>query len=144
MAGEPINKPSTTWQTVIASSSPTNGAFDAATKTAINATSLSANEQLYTLLDFHLNHTAGTATENATIDLYRISNADSGSTPTPAGSYKQTRVGRFVLDNVASQHQYIFGVANVDANDKFITQNNGGATLTYSVKLRTRTLIAAT
>jgi hypothetical protein len=146
MANEAVTAVSAAWHTVIASSSPADGAFDAAAKTAIGATTLSATEELYPLLDFHLDISAAATapTENATVDLYRIANANSAAAPTPAGSYKQQYVGSFVLnDQTGAQDYYIFGVANVDANDTFITQNNSGQTLTYLVAVRTRTIAPA-
>lgn len=143
MANEAVLTTSAAWHTVIASSSPVDGAFDAATKTAVGATSLSATEELFPLLDFHLDISAAATapTENSTVDLYRIPNANSAASPTPAGSYKSHYVGSFTLDNITgAQDYYIFGVPNVDVNDTFITQNNSGQTLTYSVALRTRTI----
>lgn len=73
MANEAVVTVSAAWHTVIASGSPANGAFDAGSKTAIGATSLSATEELFPLLDFHLDISAAATapTENATVDLYR-------------------------------------------------------------------------
>lgn len=146
MASEAQRATSAAWHTVIASSSPADGAVDAATRTAISSTSLSAAEQLYTMLDFHLDITAAATapTENSTIDLYRIPNGNSDPAETPTATFKAHYVGSFTLDNITgAQDQYLFGVANVDSNDTFVTENNCGQTVTYSVGLRTRTVAPA-
>ena len=147
MADEAIQVLSAAWHTVIASSSPFNGSFDSATKTAVGSTSLSANEELYPLLDFHLDITAAATApdENGTVDVYRIPNGNSDAAETPAGSFAPHYVGSFVLDNITgAQDQYIYGVPNPEVNDTFITQNNSGQTLTYSVNIRTRSVKPAT
>lgn len=142
MANESLQTTSAAWHTIIGSSSPTNAAFDTGTKTAIGSTSLSATEELFELLDFHLDiSAAGTAlTEGSRVDVYRIPNANSAAAPTPAGSYKPHYVDSFIVDNLTgAQDYYMFGVPNVDINDTFITQNNTGQTITYTVNVRTRT-----
>ena len=142
MANETKLAFSAAWHTVIASATTNDGAFDAGTKTALDATSMSADEEVYPLLDFHLDMTAtsGTNTENSTIDLYAIPNANSAASPTPSGSYSPHYLGSFVLDNVATQDLYLLGVPNIDPHCTFITENNSGATSnTYSVSVQAKT-----
>jgi len=146
MANEASRAVSAAWHSVIGSSSPANGAVDTGTKTAIDGTSLSAAEQLYPTLDFHLNITAAATApdENSTVDLYRIPDGNSDPAETPTATFKAHYVGSFTLDDITGvQDQYLFGVANVDANDKFITENNCGQTITYDVNVRTRTIAPA-
>jgi hypothetical protein len=94
----------------------------------------------YPLLDFKLDVTAGTPTENGVIDLYRVPFDDTDQSPTPAGSYLQQYVGSFVLDNAADEY-YLLGVPNIHKSDKFIWQNNdGSATLTCTLSVRGRSI----
>ena len=146
MANEASIATSTAWYAVIGSSSPADGAVDTGTRTAISSTSLSAAEQVYTMLEFHLDITAAATapTENSTIDLYRIPNGNADAAETPTATFKAHYVGSFTLDNITgAQDQYLFGVANVDVNDTFITENNCGQTVTYSVNMQTRTVAPA-
>ena len=141
MAGEAIQFTSP-WWTGIGSSSPLNGALDTGDRTAASAAAISANEQKYELHDFELVIATGTPTTNRAVDLYRIPNGNAaGRTPTP--SYLQQFVGSFTLD-AATGSYYIYGVAAGDPKDTYITQNNSGTTLTYSVNQRTRTTGPAT
>lgn len=136
MAGEAIQVTSA-WWAGIGSSAPGNGALDTGARTAASASGISANEQKYELHDFECVITAGTPTANTTIDLYRIPNGNAaGRTPSPA--YLHEYIGSFVLD-AATGSYYIYGVAVGDPDDTYITQNNGGAALTYNVNQRTRT-----
>ena len=137
MANESIRAVSA-WFTAIGSSAPANGAMDTGARTAADAAAISANEKLYDLHDFEMVLASGTPTANNTVDLYRIPNGNAaGRTPTP--SYLHQYVGSFVLD-AATGSYYVYGVAVGDPKDTYITQNNGGATLTYSVNQRTRTV----
>ena len=136
MAGEAIQV-SSPWFTAISSSSPANTGMDTGARTSANAeASLSANEKLYELHDFQLVTGAG-GTAGNTVDLYRIPNGNvAGVTATPA--YLQQFVGSFVISGGAGSF-YIYGVPVGDPKDTYITQNQSGATLTYSVNQRTRT-----
>lgn len=138
MANEAIITYSGFYYIITSASSTTNASFDSGTRISLSSSGLSANEQLYPLLDFHLSiYSASTAPdENATVDLYRFST----SSPTPSGNYKEEYVGSFTLDNLTgSQNYYLYGVPN-NLGDTFITQNNSGVTLSYHLRVRARSL----
>lgn len=105
---------------------------------ALNGTVTDATEQLFPLLDFKLAVTSGVPTENATVDLYRVPSDGTDDAPTPVGAYLQQYVGSFVLDDAGTTEYYLYGVSNVDDNDKFIVENNSGATLDFTVSVRAR------
>jgi len=122
---------------LIASEAEVDGAF-CTISGALSGTITDATEQKYPLLDFKLDVTSGTPTENGTVDLYRVPYDGTDQAPTPAGSYLQHYVGSFVLDNAADEY-FLFGVQNIHTGDKFIWQNNdGSATLTCTLYVRTR------
>jgi hypothetical protein len=79
--------------------------------------SLTDGSEDYPLLDFKLNVTGGTVTENASVDLYRVPSDGTDDAPTPGGAYLQHYVGSFVVDTNADE-LYLYGVANVDSKDK--------------------------
>lgn len=126
---------------LIASEAEADGAFS--TISAALNTILTDGSEAYPLLDFKLDVTSGTPTENGAVDLYRVPYDGTDQAPTPAGSYLEQYVGSFVLDN-ASDEYFIYGVPNVDENDKFIWQNNDGSvTLTCTLYVRGRTVAPA-
>lgn len=128
-----------TYAQLIASEAEVDGAF-CTLSGALNAALTDGSED-YPLLDFKLDVTSGTPTENGTVDLYRVPYDGTDQAPTPAGSYLQQYVGSFVLDNAADEY-YLDGVTNVRKTDKFIWQNNdGSATLTCTLYVRGRTVV---
>ena len=123
---------------LVASEAEADGAF--CTLSGTIASVLGATEEDYPLLDFKLDVTSGTPTENGRIDLYRVPGDGTDQAPTPAGSYLQHYAGSFILDNAADEY-YLYGVPNVDKNDKFIWQNNdGSASLTCTLYVRSRSV----
>lgn len=126
-----------TYVELIASESEADGAF--CTVSGDLDDSLTDGSEDYPLLDFKLGITAGTATELGRIDLYRVPNDGSDQGPTPAGNYLQHRVGTFVIDDALDEY-YLDGVQNVRKSDKFVWQNNSGATLTATLYVRGRTV----
>lgn len=140
MAGEAIIVKSP-WFTAIGSSAPVADAMDTGARTSANDAAISATEKLFDLHDFELVIASGTPTQNNTVDLYRIPNGNAaGRTPTPG--YLHQYVDSFVLDSATGSY-YIYGVSVGDEKDTYITQNKSGATLTYSVNQRTRSLASA-
>jgi hypothetical protein len=138
MAGEALVTYGTYTQ-LIASEAETDGSFS--TISASIDTILTDGTENYSLFDFKLDITSGTPTENGVVDLYRVPMDGTDQAPTPAGSYLPHHAGSFVLDNATDEY-YIYGVPNIDENDKFIWQNNDGSvTLTCTLYVRGRTLI---
>ena len=141
MDGETINKKSDAWHNIISAAAVDDDALSGES-TAISATSLSADEREYPVLDFKLTYSSGTApTVNTTDDLYRRPKADgTNKAPAPvAADYNQQYVGSFVLDNsAATQYYYLFGVSNVDADSTFYLINRGGQSLTLALDVRAR------
>ena len=126
---------------IIPSESKANAAFSSVSLPV--ATALSAAEAAYIALDFKLELTTTAPTENGTVNLYRIAGDGTDSAPTPAGSYKQKYVGSFTLDNAVDDY-FFYNVPNIDSNDTFILENEDGtATLTWTLHVRARTLVAA-
>ena len=141
MAGETINITSAAWHTIQAASSTTDGSLCAGARTAINATSLSADEELYPLLDMRLTISVGTPTVNTTVDVYRRSKGDgTNESPAPvATDFTQQYVGSFVLDNTAAtSYYYLQGVVNSDPEATYYMINNSGATLTIALACQSR------
>jgi hypothetical protein len=141
MAGETINKHSAAWHNIISAASVGDDALSGES-TAISATSLSADEQMYPVLDFKLTFSAGTSpTVNTTVDVYRRPKADStNKAPAPVyADFNQQYVGSFVLDDSAfTQYYYLFGVTNVDPDATFYMINKGGQALTLALDIRSR------
>ena len=122
---------------VCASASTADQAFNDGTKATLSA-GLTAPTDAYALIDFDVNVTVGTPTENGTIDIY-MRPAANGSAPVPAGAYRQQYIGSVGLDN-ATGHYYLFGVSNVDwGTANYYGFNNSGTTLTFEINARTRT-----
>lgn len=141
MAGETINKPSSAWVTAQAAASVADAAVSAGARTTVNASALSANEKEYPLVDFQLILSVGTSVLNDVVDIYRTSKADAtNESPATTATFLQEYVGQsFVLDGTAAtKYFYVYGVPNVDPNATYYLINNGGATLTLELKLRTR------
>lgn len=128
-----------TYAQLIASEAEVDGAF-CTISGALNAALTDGSED-YPLLDFKLDVTSGTPTENGKVLLFRVPYDGTDQAPTPAGSYLQQYVGSFILDN-ASDEYYLDGVPNVRKTDKFIWQNDDGSvTLTCTLYVRGRSII---
>lgn len=130
-----------TYAELIASEAEADGAF-CTISGALNAALTDGSED-YPLLDFKLDITAGTPIENGPVLLFRVPYDGTDQAPTPAGSYLQMYVGAFIIDNAADEY-YLDGVPNVRKTDKFIWQNDNGATLTATLYVRGRTVAPGT
>lgn len=109
--------------------------------TSTVASLLGADEEDYPLLDFLLDISSGTPTENAVVRLYLRPKADGvNEAPAISGNYKHHYLGTFVLDNAADEY-YLFNVPNLDKNGTFYLENESGATLTYQLYVRSRTYV---
>lgn len=139
MAGETIVTYGS-YTSLIASEAETDGAF--CTLSASLDTILTDGSENYAQLDFKLDVTSGTPVENGAVHLYRVPMDGTDQAPTPAGSYLQHYVGTFILDNATDEY-YLFGVTNIDENDKFIWQNDQATTITCTLYVRGRTYTAA-
>jgi len=143
MAAESINAVGE-FVVIQAASSTANGALSTGTRTTISSaltTALgSVTEASYPILDFRLNVSVGTPTENGRVYVYRRSKADGvNESPAPLGSYKPDYVGSFTLDNTASSQYYYYSVNNVDKNATYYLENDDGTnTLTLELSARGR------
>lgn len=118
------------------------GAFSAGTLTPI-VTALGATESKRLQLDFRLNITSGTPTENANINLFRRRGDGTNQAPAPAGAYQEEFVGSFILDNAAGFY-YLDAVLNADPNDEYYWYNDDPTvTLTASLDVRSRNAVAS-
>lgn len=126
-----------TYAQLIASEAEADGAF-CTISGALNAALTDGSED-YPLLDFKLDVTSGTPVENGPVNLYRVPYDGTDQAPTPAGSYKQMFVGSFIIDNAADEY-YLDGVPNVRKTDKFIWENDNGASLTCTLYVRGRSV----
>jgi len=136
MAGELINVEGS-FATVQASSAVADGAFSAGTRTTIT-TALGATESTYPILDFKLDITSGTPTENGVVHIYRRSSDGTDESPAPAGSYLQEYVGTITLDNTTDEY-YLYGVNNPAPDSTYYWFNDDGAvTLTAALSARGR------
>lgn len=132
-----------TYATVQASASVANGAMSGGAVTAIGA-ALAATEEDYPLLDFRISMTVGTPTTPGTIDIYRRPSDGTNQAQAPTAAYKQQYVGSVQLStSAATQYYYLYGVANVDQGDTFYGYNASGATLTFVIAARGRSLNTA-
>jgi hypothetical protein len=124
------------YTSLIASEAEVDGAFS--TISASVDTVLTDGTELYALFDFKLDVTSGVPIENGLVHLYRVPMDGTDQAPTPAGSYKPHYVDSFTLDSAVDEY-YVFGVPNVDENDKFIWQNDQATTITCTLYVRGRT-----
>ncbi len=130
------------YASAISSEAKADGAFSSVSSDVATVIT-DSTQQTYPLLDFKLELTTTTPTENGQVHLYRIPGDATDTAPTPAGSYKQQYVGSFTLDNALDDY-YLYGVANIDPNDAFILENDDGtATLTWILHMRSRTTTPA-
>jgi hypothetical protein len=139
MAGEGIVTYGS-YTSLIASEAEADGAF--CTISASLDTVLTDGTENYAQFDFKLDVTSGTPVENGVVNLYRVPMDGTDQAPTPAGDYKPHYVGSFTLDNATDEY-YLFGVANIDENDKFIWQNEQATTITCTLYVRGRTYVPA-
>jgi len=123
------------YTSLVASGSTADDVFS--TLSASVDTILTDGSELFPLFDFKLDITSGTPAENGIVELYRVPMDGTDQAPTPAGSYLQHLVGKFILDDATDEY-YIFGVANVDENDKFIYVNRQATTITAQLYIRGR------
>ena len=137
MAGETINKPSSSWVTLQAAASTANGAMCNGAVTPISGTALTANEKLYPLIDIRAVVTVANPTIDTTIDIYRRSSDGTNQSPVPSATYLQQPVGSAVLDDETGSY-YLWGVSNVDPAATFYAMNNSGTTVTVQLVGRTR------
>jgi hypothetical protein len=137
MAGETIIQPSSSWVTLQAAASTADGAMCAGAVTAISATTLTANEQKYPLIDFRAVVTVAPPSANTSIDIYRRSSDGTNQQPVPAADYLQQYVGSAMLDDATGSY-YLWGVQNVDPAATFYAFNNSGTTVTIQLVGRTR------
>lgn len=143
MAGEAINTKSAYTQ-IIASGAVGAGAWSA-DSSAITSVLTTGSEELYPLLDFQLLITSESFADGERIDLYRIPSDGTNEAVSPDDytSNPPHPVGSFVAE-AASAVLYLYGVANVDENDKFKYKNSGASSFTASLKVRSRTTVGAT
>lgn len=125
---------------LIASEAENAGAF--CTLSAALSSVLSAALQVYPLLDFKLDVTAGTLSAGDKVHLYRVPGDGTDSAPTADSAYKNQYVGSFILDTNNDEY-FLYGVANVDANDKFIWEADVSTSVTAQLYVRARTAAPA-
>lgn len=143
MSGESINAKSAYTQ-IIASGAVASGAWSA-DSSAITAVLTTGNEKLYPLLDFQLLITSEGFTDGDKISLHRIPSDGTNEAVSP-DDYTEAPphfVGAFVAE-ANSTALYIYGVPNIDENDKFKYKNGSGASFTASLNTRSRTQAPAT
>lgn len=140
MAGEAITIKGT-YASLIASEAENDGAF-CTISGALSGTITDADEQLYPLLDFKLDVTAGTFSAGDIVNLYRVPGDGTDVAPTPTSTHKHMYVGSFTLSGTADEY-YLYGVANVDANDKFIWEADVATSVTAQLFVRARSAVAA-
>lgn len=142
MTGEAANRQSD-WDTCIASAAVNDGAYS----TEANATSLAgmgtsnitAVQKQWPLLDFYIEVTAGTVADGDKLKLYRVQNSSAENSENYGTGRNQ--VGQVTLTGATDTDAYIRGVENADENDNWqVSPEIGGASLTFSVKCRTRTV----
>lgn len=133
---------SSAYSSFIASEAENDGAFCTISGTV--ASELAATVEDYPLLDFKLDVTAGTFAAGDTVELYRVPGDSDGpdQAPTPTSSYKHQYVGSFVLSG-SNDEYYLYGVPNLDNNDKFIWSPNVTTSVTAELFLRGRSLNTA-
>ena len=129
------------YASLIASEAENDGAF-CTISGALSGTVTDATEQTYPLLDFKLDVTAGTFSAGDTVNLYRIPGDGTDQAPTATSTHKHMYVGSFTLSGTADEY-YLYGVNNVDANDKFIWEADVATSVTAQLYVRARTAAPA-
>lgn len=140
MAGELIIQDGASgWQTVGSSLSLTAGTFVQASSTNTIAALMAANEEDYPEFDVRLQITAGTPTENNTVQVHLRPKADgTNEAPAPSGSFEPHYLGSVTLDN-ATGYYYLFGLRNLDKNGTiYLKSNESSTTLTATLSIRMR------
>lgn len=138
MSGESINAKSAYAQ-IIASGAVGAGSWSA-DSSAITSVLTTGSEKLYPLLDFQLLITSESFVDGEKIELYRIPSDGTNEAVSP-DDYTASpphHVGTYIAE-AASTVLYIYGVPNIDENDKFKYKNNGASSFTASLKVRSRT-----
>lgn len=146
MAGETIGERGS-WVSILTAASVADAALSAASA-SIAASLTTGQESNYPLLDFQLDHTAGTIAANATVNLYARRSANgANAAPVPnVTDYLNDYVGTFKLDGgaAATSYAYISGVDNWDPSATFYMENKDGTSaLTIGLSVRGRTYKAA-
>lgn len=126
---------------LIASEAENDGAF-CTLSGALSGAITNTAEQSYPLLDFKLDVTAGTFSADDKVHLYRVAGDGTDQAPTATSTHKQQYVGSFTLSGSADEY-YLYGVANVDANDKFIWEADVTTSVTAQLYVRARTAAPA-
>jgi hypothetical protein len=137
MANETIVKRSS-YGEMIASEAVATTVYSAGACTPIQSISaITTTEKDYPTLDFKLLISAETITNNEVVNLYRIASDGTNTESSASTTFNGHYVGSFVLE-AASTVAYLYGVTNVDPNDKFIWENKSAASITASLQVRTR------
>lgn len=126
---------------LIASEAENDGAF-CTISGALSSAITDTTEQIYPALDFKLDVTAGTFSAGDTVNLYRVPGDGTDSAPTPTSTHKHQYVGSFTLSGSADEY-YLYGVANIDKNDKFIWEADVTTNVTAQLYVRARTSVPA-
>ena len=128
------------FQTVGSGLSLTAGSFVQASASNTVESLMAANEEDYPLFDARLQISSGTPTENVEVEIYVRGKADgTNEQPAPSGAYKQTYVGRFVLDNTTGYY-YAYDLRNIDKRGTFyLRSNEASTTLTATLSIRMKT-----
>lgn len=143
MSGEIIRVIGTSgWVQVGAGLSLTAGTFVQASASTI-ATLLAAVEQDYPEFEARLQITAGTPTENNTVDIHLRMGDGTNQQPAPSGSFAPHFVGAITLDN---QTGYYFEdglqILNNDS-EIYLKSNEASTTLTATLHIRAKSLNSA-
>lgn len=125
------------YTSIISSAAIATGAVSAESSSI--ATALGAAEEVYTMLDFKLDVTAGTIVNGAYFNLYRRAGDGTDQAPAVTTSYLQQPVGVFVMSGAADEF-YLYGVENCDENDTYYVVNNDAASITCQLFVRARTI----
>jgi len=143
MANEAINTVSS-YTEIISSGAVATTAWSA-DSSALSSVLTTGSEASYPLLDFQMLITSETFTDGETLDLYRIPSDGTNEAVSPDDytSGAPHYCGSFVAE-AASTVLYVSGVENVHTTDKFKVQNNSAASVTFSLKVRSRTMAPAT
>lgn len=131
------------YATLQASASVADGAVSAGSVTDIG-TALAATVEDYPLLDFKLTQSVGTPVTPGTVDVYRKASDGTNPAQTPTSTITHQYVGSFTLAaTAATKYYYLYGVPNVDQNDTYYCRNKSGATLTFLLAGRGRSVNVA-
>lgn len=128
---------------IISSAAVSSGAWSA-DSSALSAVLTTGDEDNYESLDFQLLITSESFTDGETIAVYRIPSDGTNEAVSP-DDYTASPphfVGNFVAE-ASSAVLYLLGVQNVHNTDKFKYKNNGAASFTASMNVRSRTNVAA-